>query len=88
MPTEILAVLPQLGEIVNKLGVVGVLIVAIVWLLWDRMRLMKQAVRTFAERDMHRLVGERYRAALVAAGVQIPDTVDLVREYEKQAAQP
>jgi hypothetical protein len=85
MPSELLGSLPQLTAIVEKLGVAGILIVAVVWLVYERIRLMKLSARTFRQRDQSRLVAERYRSALLASDLSIPDVSDIIAEFAGEA---
>lgn len=80
MPTEILGI-TQLAPLVEKLGIVGLLLIAVAWLVWERLRLVKQSVRTFRQRDRWRQIAERYRGAIVAAGAAIPDIADIDRDF-------
>jgi hypothetical protein len=67
---------------VEKLGVIGVLLVVVGWLVWDRLRLLKELTRTYAQRDRWRLACVKYKAACDAAEppihVDISDLSDLV----------
>lgn len=81
MPADIVSVAAQLGPLVDKLGVIGLLIAAVVGLIFERLRLVKQAAKTFRQRDKARLVSERYRADIAAAGRQVPDTSDIEKEF-------
>lgn len=76
MPTELLAALPQLAALVEKLGVVGLLLVAVGWLIYERLRLMKEVVKVYAQRDRWRLACVKYRDACDHHGIKV-DTSDL-----------
>lgn len=81
MPTELLSALPQLASLVEKLGVIGVLLIAVGWLVYERLRLVKQGAKTFRQRDMARLIAERYRSAILGGGHSVPDISDILQQY-------
>lgn len=76
MPTELIQALPQLAAIVEKLGVVGLLLVAVTWLVYERMRLLKEVVSAYKQRDRWRLACTKYRDACDHHGIKV-DTSDL-----------
>lgn len=79
MPTEWLEALPKLVAIVEKGGIIGLFIVVVAALIWDRIRLRKDLIETYHERDLCRMVRVRYRAALDANNIKV-DISDLVEE--------
>ncbi len=81
MPPEIVGSLPQLAALVEKLGVIGVLLIAVAWLVYERLRLVKQGQKTFRQRDKWRQIAERYRGAIISAGAALPDVSDIEREF-------
>lgn len=83
MPPELLSALPQLGALVEKLGVVGLLLAVVGWLVYDRLRLLRDLTRTYAQRDKARLISERFRAALSNADMTIPDIADIELQFQK-----
>jgi len=82
MPTEFISALPALAATVEKLGVIGVLILVVGWLIWDRLRLLKELTKTYAQRDRWRLACVKYRAACENAEppihVDISDLADMI----------
>lgn len=78
MPTEWLDALPKLVTIIEKGGIIGLLVIVVVALVWIILRYRKDLIETYHERDLCRLVQERYRAALVAHNIHVPDIADLV----------
>lgn len=76
MPTDALSALPALAGLIEKLGVIGLLLVAVVWLIYERLRLMKELKTTYTQRDRWRLACVKYKAATDAAGIKV-DTTDL-----------
>lgn len=76
MPTELLTALPQLAALVEKLGVVGLLLIAVAWLTYERMRLLKDVVSAYKQRDRWRLAAVKYKDACDHAGIRV-DTSDL-----------
>lgn len=86
MPTELLTQLPQLSAIVEKLGVIGVLLIAVGWLVFERMRLMKELVKTYKQRDRARMTEVRYKGALDVANLKV-DVSDIFLMFsEKEEA--
>ena len=81
MPTEAINAAQQLAPLVDKLGVIGLLVAAVVGLVWERLRLVKQSVRTYRQRDRWRQISERYRGAILAAGAAVPDIADIDRDF-------
>lgn len=82
MPAELIGSLPQLAALVDKLGVIGVLLIAVGWLIYERLRLVKAGTKTVRRLERERLIAERYRGALVAAGNALPDIADILKMYE------
>jgi hypothetical protein len=85
MPHELLQALPQLSGIVEKLGVVGLLLVAVGWLIYERLRLLKELRAAYRDRDRARLKSERYRNTLTAHDVAIPDVTDIDLQFQGDA---
>jgi hypothetical protein len=81
MPAELLSAIPGLVEVVNKAGVIGLLLLAVGWLIRERLRLIKQGAKSFRQRDRWRQIAERYRGAILAAGALVPDIADIDREF-------
>lgn len=81
MPTELVGTVNQLAPLVEKLGVIGLLLIVVGWLIYERLRLVKLNAKTFRERDMARQIVERYRGAIVAGGGQVPDIADILQQY-------
>lgn len=67
----ILGALPALADIIAKGGVVGLMLVVCGVLAWEVMRLRKQSVQVFAERDAYRLAYAVYKQACDAAGLKV-----------------
>ena len=86
MPTEILQTIPQLTTVVEKLGMVGLLLVAIAWLIYERLRLLKELRAAYRERDRARLKSERYRNTLTAHDVALPDMADIDLQFQVEQA--
>ena len=85
MPTEIITSAGQLAPLVEKLGVLGLLLIGVAWLIYERQRLMKLSAKTYRQRDMARQILERYRSTIVAAGIDLPNTDDIHREFAADA---
>lgn len=73
---ELIQALPQLAALIEKLGTIGVLLIAVAFLVWERLRLTKLLGRAYRSRDKARLKAERYRHACTGAGVAV-DTSDI-----------
>lgn len=84
MPTELLSALPQLAALIEKLGVIGVLLIAVTWLIYERLRLVKDLTKTYAQRDRWRLACVKYKAACDQAHIHV-DTTDLADLIEGTA---
>ena len=82
MPAELLAAVPQLAAVVEKLGIVGVLLLLVGFLGWDRLQRMKELAKTYRQRDRWRLAYTKCKAALDAANIKVDlsDLSDLVGE--------
>lgn len=80
MPTELLAALPQLAALIEKLGVVGLLLVAVGWLVYERMRLLKDLVVSNRNLNRWRLASTKYRDACDHHGIKVDmtDLADLI----------
>lgn len=85
MPTEIVTSAGQLAPLVEKLGVLGLLLIGVAWLIYERQRLMKLSAKTFRQRDMARQILERYRSTIVAANLALPNTDDIHKEFAADA---
>lgn len=76
--------IPQLLGILDKGGTIGVLVIAAVFLYMERAKKIAELNSTYRERDRERLVSERYRSALAAHNIPIPDISDIEKLYEKR----
>lgn len=79
----IVALIPQLTGVIDKAGTIGVLVIICAFLYWERSKKMAELDKVYGQRDCERLVGERYRSALVAHDVAVPDVSDILRKYEE-----
>lgn len=86
MSPELLQVIPLLSGVVEKLGMVGLLLVAIGWLIYERLRLLKELRAAYRERDRVRLRAERYRNILIARDIALPDMGDIDIQFQGDAA--
>jgi hypothetical protein len=88
MPTELFSTAQQLGPLVEKLGVIGLLLVAVGWLAFDRLRLLKDVRRAYIRLDIMSRKYERVRAACMAHDDKIVVGVDdLEREQAELLAE-
>jgi hypothetical protein len=84
MPSELLTALPQLAALIERLGVIGVLLIAVGWLVYERLRLMKEVVKVYSQRDRWRLACVKYKAACDTHNIHV-DTTDLADLIEATA---
>jgi hypothetical protein len=78
---ELLQNLPQLTSLIEKLGTVGVLVIAVGFLIYERLRVLKLLDRAHRQRDRWRQIAERYRGAILAASAKLPDTADIDLDF-------
>lgn len=83
MPTEWLEALPKIIAILEKAGMLGLMVIAVGVEAWVIVKYRRDLIATYHERDLCRLVRERYRAALTAAGIKV-DIADIVEEMKKE----
>lgn len=60
---QIVGSLPQLADLIQKAGVIGLLLIVCGVLVYEVRRLRKQSEKTFAERDAYRLYYALYKSA-------------------------
>lgn len=82
MPPDIIALLPHIQNAAEKLGIVGILLIFVGYLIWDRLRLMKEMRKTYQMRDKWRLAYVRAKAVLDANNLKLDlsDMSDLLGE--------
>ena len=80
MPAEFSAI-TQLFALIERGGVSGVLFITVAWLIWERLRLVKQGAKTFRQRDKARQIAERYRTTITAAGMPLPSIDDIEAQF-------
>jgi hypothetical protein len=68
---QLLTALPQLADIVQKGGVVGLLLIVCGVLVWEVARLRKQAAQIFAERENYRLHYAVHKQACDQHGIKV-----------------
>lgn len=87
MPTELVTQLPALAALIEKLGVIGLLLIVVGWLVYERLRLVKKLAETYQNRDRWRLAYTIVKTAADAKGVtyDLRDVEDLVKEDAKPA---
>jgi len=73
---DIVGALPQLAGLIEKGGVVGLLLLICGVLAYEVRRLRSQSIKTFAQRDKWRLAYVKCKAALDTAGIKV-DLSDL-----------
>ena len=84
MPTDFLSALPAVAALVEKLGVIGVLLIAIGWLVNERLRLLRELVGAYKQRDRWRLAAVKYKSACdnhePPIKVDVSDLADLMEQ--------
>lgn len=73
---EIISALPALSALIEKGGIVGVMLIAIAVLVYERVRLSKELTSTYRQRDKWRLGYVICKQACDAAGLH-PDLSQL-----------
>ena len=81
MPPEILNSIPALAGLVEKAGVVGPLLIVVGMLIYERLRLLKELTKTYAQRDKWRLAYVKCKDSLDHHGIKI-DLADLASLIE------
>ncbi len=81
----ILGNLPQFLAIVEKLSVAGLLVIALAVLGWDYLRVRKDLVKVYGQREKARLGFVKCKAACDANNIRVDlsDLTDLLDEGEK-----
>lgn len=78
---EIFGSLAQATGIIEKGGIIGLLVIFCAFLIYERFRLMKQNVRIFRQRDKARMLHIRYKSACDHAGISVA-TNDIEKMFE------
>lgn len=81
---ELVSAVAALAGIVEKGGIIGLLVIAVAFAFWWIHQLRKELIRTYRQRDFCRQVRARYRFALDNAGitVKIDDIESEMKEDE------
>lgn len=69
-----LTVLPQLADLLQKAGVIGVLLLVCLVLAWEVVRLRKQAVKIFNEREAFRMRYVLYKTECVRNNLRVDES--------------
>lgn len=77
---EIIAAIPALSGLIEKGGMIGILVVLIYFLVREILRLRKELAMAYAQRDRERLISVRYRSALDNAGLKV-DVTDILAMF-------
>lgn len=84
MPPELLSAIPALAGLVEKAGVVGLLLIVIGMLIYERLRLLKELTKTYSQRDKWRLAYVKCKDALDHHQIKI-DLTDLANLIEGES---
>lgn len=87
MPADLVSVVPQLVTLVEKLGIIGILILGMAVLVRELMRVRREAARTYRQRDKARTISARYKTALDMNNitVDISDIEQMFKDDEAEA---
>ena len=82
MSPEVISLIPHIQGLIEKLGIVGVLLVILGYGVWDRLRLLKELRATYRARDKWRLAYTKAHSKLAANDlhVDLSDMADLLGE--------
>ena len=76
MPSDAISALSALAPLIEKLGVIGLLLIGIGWLAFERVRLMRDLTKAYRQRDRWRIAYTKCKGALDANKITI-DLSDL-----------
>lgn len=79
---ELLAAVPQIAGLIEKGGIIGLFVILVGFLLFERWKKMKELHRVYGQRDFCRQVSARYKFALDSAGIKV-DISDLERQRQE-----
>jgi hypothetical protein len=68
---ELLNALPVLSGVVDKAGVVGILLGGCIFLGWQLDKRRKELIKTYRERDKARMIQNRYKTVLDQRGIDV-----------------
>lgn len=84
---EIVGAIAGAAGIIEKAGIIGVMLFVMAFLMWERVRLVKELSRMYRQRDRWRLAFVKCKAALDNANppikIDLSDLSDLVGEESK-----
>lgn len=81
---ELVTGIAGLAGLIEKGGIIGVLLIGIAVLVYERQTRVKELVKTYRQRDKARLVCVRYKGALDTAGIRV-DTADIDVMFGEEA---
>jgi ribosome-interacting GTPase 1 len=84
MPSELLTAIPALAGLVEKAGIIGLLLIVVGMLIYERLRLLKELTKTLSQRDKWRLAYVKCKDALDHHGVKV-DLTDLANLIEGES---
>lgn len=84
---ELVGGIAALSGVIEKGGIVGVMLILTAFLGWWSHRLRKQLAAVYRQRDRCRLISVRYRSHLDAAGIKvdISDILEMLGDDEEIA---
>lgn len=77
---DFITALPAVSALIEKAGIIGVLVILGGLLAWEVLRLRRELAKCYRERDKARYAVVKCRAALDAAGIKVDltDIADLL----------
>lgn len=84
MPSELLTAIPALAGLIEKAGVIGLLLIAVGMLIYERLRLLKELTKTYAQRDKWRLAFVKCKDACDHHQIKV-DLTDLASLIEGES---
>ncbi len=83
MPTEWLEALPKIVAILEKAGMLGLMVIVAGVEAWVITKYRKELVTIYHRLDLCRMIRERYRSKLSAENLNV-DVSDLIAESERE----
>jgi len=77
---EIVTAIPAISGLIEKGGIIGLLMVLIYFLVREVMRLRKELGIAYGQRDRERYIAVRYKSALDNAGIKV-DVSDVLAMF-------
>lgn len=79
---EILTSVPAFAKVIEQAGIIGLLVIVLAFLLWERTKRTRELNRVYVQRDWCRQVSARYKFALDREGIKV-DISDLEQQRKE-----